>query len=99
MGYVEMPPDAMQPHDTWIIAFCPDTNSFFATNQRAYFWEAEEEFDTEDDAVYYFSNNTDYFIDIENEIMSQCVCGWKKVDSVYFENTNSLHFRWRNIEE
>lgn len=25
--YKEMPPDAMQPHDTWVIAFCPDTDS------------------------------------------------------------------------
>ena len=33
--YKEMPQDAMQPHDAWIIAFCPDSNSFFVTNQRA----------------------------------------------------------------
>ena len=25
----------------WIIAFCPDTNSFFVTNERHFFLEGE----------------------------------------------------------
>ena len=89
--YKEMPSDAMQPHDTWIIAFCPDTDSFFATNQRAFFWETEEEFNSEEDAIYYFDRQTDYFINVENEIMSRFVYGWRDVDSVYLENTGRYY--------
>jgi hypothetical protein len=29
---------------TWIIAYCLDTDSFFATNKRHFFWEYNDEF-------------------------------------------------------
>lgn len=35
--YKEMPLDAMQPHNTWIIAFCPDTDSFFCNKPESLF--------------------------------------------------------------
>ena len=43
---------------TWIIAYCLDTDSFFATNQRHFFWEYNDEFQCENDAVNYFRNHT-----------------------------------------
>lgn len=35
--YEEIPDDAMREHDTYVIAFCPDIDTFFVTNQRAFF--------------------------------------------------------------
>ena len=87
--YKEMPLDAMQPHDTWIIAFCPDTDSFFATNQRAFFWECEREFASEESAIIYFENNIDFFLRIDNEIMNKFI--GKTVDCVCLENTNKWY--------
>lgn len=31
-------------YSSWIIAYCLDTNSFFVTNQRHFFWEYDTEF-------------------------------------------------------
>lgn len=90
--YKEMPKDAMQPHDTWIIAFCPDTDSFFATNQRAFFWETEEEFETEEDAIHYFDKQRHYFTEIENKIMNHIVYGWKQSGKVFLENNNTWYY-------
>ena len=87
--YKEMPLDAMQPHNTWIIAFCPDTDSFFATNQRAYFWEYEKEFESEESAISYFENHIGFFIRIDNEIMNEFI--HKTVDCVWLENTNKWY--------
>lgn len=88
--YREAPADFMQPHDTWIIAFCPDTDSFFATNQRAFFWETEEEFNTEQDAIYYFERHIKYFVDIENDFMCRIVYNWNS-NKVYLENTDKWY--------
>ena len=43
--------------DTYILAFCPDTDSWFATNQRNFFLEYPKEFASEKDAVDYFVTN------------------------------------------
>ena len=92
--YKEMPPDAMQPHDTWIIAFCPDTDLFFVTNQRAFYWESEEEFESEETGIHYFEHHVQYFIDIENELMAPILpilYGRKTVDKIFLENTNKWY--------
>ena len=91
--YKEMSPDAMQPHDTWIIAFCPDTDSFFATNQRAFFWEFDKEFESEEAAIDYFDRFATYFVETEDAIMSHAVYGWEDVDESYLENTKKLYHR------
>ena len=91
MTYEEMPSNASIPHNTWIIAFCPDSDSFFATNKRAFFWETEEEFNTEADAINYFEKQINYFLDVKNEIMSNIILGWKTSDKVYMENTHKWY--------
>lgn len=77
--YREMSPDAMQPHNTWIIAFCPDATSFFVTDQRAFYWEFEKEFDSEQDGVRYFEDNVQYFINVANEMIY--------TERIWLENT------------
>ena len=75
-------------YPTWIIGFCPDTNSFFATNERYFFWESEEEFDSEESAINYFKEQTQHFIDINNLIMSKCYRNDFVTKKVWLDNTN-----------
>ena len=53
-------------YPTWIVAFCPDTNSFFVTNERHFFWESEEEFDSEEAGINYFENHIQRFLTVAN---------------------------------
>ena len=70
-------------YPTWIIAFCPDTNSFFVTNQRHFFWESEKEFSSENDGINYFERNISCFIDIANKIIY--------TEKVWLENTSKWY--------
>ena len=79
----EMPSDAMQSHNTWIIAFCPDINSFFVTDQRAFYWEFEKEFGSEQDGVNYFEDNVQYFINVANKMIY--------TERVWLENTQNWY--------
>ena len=55
-------------YPTWIIAYCLDSNSFFATNERYFFWEHEREFECENDAVNYFREHLEEFHEIRSEL-------------------------------
>ena len=93
--YRDMPDDATQPHDTWIIAFCPDTDSFFATNQRCFFWDTEDvgidPFSSEEAAISFFENHLKYFGSIERGIMEEMIMGGWIVDAIYLENTGKKY--------
>ena len=54
--------------DTFILAFCPDTDSWFATNQRFFFYEYPKEFPSEDLAIKFFKENPNIFLDLENKM-------------------------------
>lgn len=73
-------------YPTWIIAYCLDSNSFFATNERYFFWEHEREFECENDAVNYFREHLEEFYEIRNEILSS-TGGWSKNSDLFLENT------------
>ena len=73
-------------YSTWIIAYCLDSNSFFASNERYFFWEHEKEFECEDDAVNYFREHLEKFYKIRNEILSSAG-GWSKNSDLFLENT------------
>lgn len=90
--YREIEGDFNKEYPTWIIAFCPDTMTFFATNQRAFFWETREEFDSEDEAVEYFVNNLPEFANIQDIIMDGMFAGYKAVGhDVFLENTEKFY--------
>ena len=56
--------------DTWILAFCPDTLDWFATNERFFFYEYNKEFNSEqEEAIDYFLDNALEFYKIEEQIM------------------------------
>ena len=59
MGHVNIPEeyDFNTEFSTWIIAYCVDTNSWFCTNKRFFYYEYPYEFQCENDAVNYFINH------------------------------------------
>ena len=73
-------------YSSWIITYCLDTNSFFVTNQRHFFWEYDTEFLRERDAIDYFRSHIDEFIRIRKDILSNSG-GWKPNSDMFLENT------------
>lgn len=73
-------------YPTWIIAYCLDTNSFFVTNQRHFFWEYDGEFKCEDDAIKYFRSHLEELGKKRNEILNS-TGGWNTNSDLYLENT------------
>ena len=67
--------------ETWIIAYCLDTDSWFCTNERFFFYEYEKEFETENEGINYFENNIQEFIKINNMIRKSTS------NSVFLDNT------------
>lgn len=66
---------------TWIIAYCPDIDSWFCTNKRFFYYEYPDEFQCENDAINYFKNHISEFIELNKELYP------KKTDRVFLENT------------
>jgi len=93
--YKEMSKDAFKHHDKWIIAFCPDTDSFFATDDRCYYWDTEGklEFNSEIEAINYFESHLEYFLNINNELMQDFFYGniFKNNNIIIFENTGEKY--------
>ena len=69
---------------TWIIAYCPDTDSWFCTNQRFFYYEHPKEFKSEKDAIEYFKAHIPEFIKLSNEMYPLART------SVFLENTREL---------
>ena len=53
---------------TYILAFCPDLDSWFVTNQRFFYYEYPMDFSNEKAAIDYFKRNPDVFLKIEESI-------------------------------
>lgn len=88
MGYVKLSDDKTfsKVYPSWIIAYCVDTDSFFCTDQRYFFWEHNKEFPKESDAVQYFRNHISEFRKVRDKI-AQSYGGIKKDDPIFLENT------------
>lgn len=54
--------------DTYILAFCPDTDSWFVTNERFFYYEYPMDFPNEVAAVEYFCCNPDVFLKLEKDM-------------------------------
>ena len=72
--------------DTWILGYCPDTNDWFATNQRYFYYEYDKEFESEEMAIKYFQDNTSEFIDIRQNII-KTTGGMSEDTPIYLYNT------------
>lgn len=60
--------DFSSTFDTYILGYCPDTLSWFATNQRFFYYEYPREFKTKEEAEEYFRENANEFYKIETDI-------------------------------
>lgn len=88
--YVEIPKDYNfnTAFDTYILAFCPDTDSWFATNQRFFYYEYRKEFESESEAIEYFKNNPNVFLEQEERMNVYRPSFYD--GGVYLDNTNEL---------
>ena len=73
---------------TYILAFCPDTDSWFATNQRFFFYEYPMDFPNEETAIEYFKRNPGVFYTLEKEMDIYRPSFYN--DGVWLENTKEL---------
>ena len=80
--------DFCSEFDTWILAFCPDSDSWFATNRRFFFYEYPMEFPNEQAAIDYFKHNPNEFLDLENNIGVYRPCFNKC--GIWLDNTKEL---------
>ena len=53
---------------TYILAFCPDSDSWFATNQRFFYYEYPMDFPNERAAIEYFRRHPDLFLKLEESM-------------------------------
>lgn len=84
MAYRSVPEgyDFSTEFPTWIIAYCPDTDTWFCTNNRFFYYEYPDEFQCENDAVNYFTTHIDEFIELHRKMTP-----WKiNNDVVFLEN-------------
>lgn len=73
---------------TYILGFCPDTNSWFATNQRFFFYEYSMDFPNEETAIEYFKRNPEVFYNLEKEMSIYHPSFYD--GGVWLENTKEL---------
>ena len=87
MSYVTIPEgyDFRTEFPTWIIAYCVDTNSWFCTNQRFFYYEYPDEFQCEIDALRYFENHVEEFVELTREMHPN------KTNNVFLENTKKWY--------
>lgn len=90
MCYEELPEgmDFSTEFGTFILAFCPDTDSWFATNKRFFYYEYSKEFPDEESAVEFFRNNPELFY--EKEAQMQVYKPSFYLGKVRLENTDEL---------
>ncbi len=74
--------------ETYILAFCPDTDSWFATNERFFYYEYPKEFEDEKSAIDFFSKNPKIFLDLEKEMDVYRPSFFK--GGVWLDNTDEL---------
>ena len=88
--YVEIPDgyDFNTEFDTYIIAFCPDTDSWFVTNKRFFYYEYDKEFETEEDGIKFFKENPKIFYN--EEIRMDVYRPSFRKNGVWLDNTSSL---------
>lgn len=88
--YEEVPKgfDFNSEFDTYIIALCPDTDSWFVTNKRFFYYEYPMEFISEEAGIAYFKNNPVIFLELEKNMDVYRPAFYQ--DGVYLENIKEL---------
>lgn len=88
--YEELPDckDFEYEFDTWILAFCPDTASWFATNKRFFFYEYPTEFPDENSAIAFFYENSEIFLELVKDMKTYYPSFYE--GGVFLENMKEL---------
>lgn len=89
--YLEVDEPFNTKYPTWIVAYCPDEDSFFVTNERHFFWESEEEFDSEEEAIDYVENHVGYFVELSKEIQGRMRSDRTIMNRIWLENTRKFY--------
>lgn len=95
MGWISLTSEEFnKEYDTYIIAYCLDTDEFFVTNQRYWWWQYQKEFLNEQDGINYFENHLDEFFQIANELR-KCSGFYSslKDKDLFLNNTNRFYGR------
>ena len=80
MGYIEVNEPFNTEYDTYVIGYCVDTNEWFITNERHWFFQFDEEFETYEGAYQWFVDNIRIISDKQVEILTSC--GQKPIKQV-----------------
>ena len=86
---IEIPEPINTKYQTWIIAYCLYSDSFFVTNERHFFLQSSKGFESEEAGIEYFETHIAKLGNIRNEIMMHL--GQKITDYVLLENTNKKY--------
>lgn len=70
---------------TWILAYCVDTNSWFCTNKRFFYYEYPVEFGSENEGIEYFKEHVTEFFKLSQEMHP------KKIGSMFLENVIKVY--------
>lgn len=87
--YVEIEHDFNKKFDTYIIAYCPDVDDFFVTNERAFYWEYDKEFPSEESAIDYFKKHLKEFLYVRNKMLSEFFYNYTPDNQIYLHNINT----------
>lgn len=87
MPYNKVPEgyDFSTEFDIYVIAYCIDSNTWFVTNQRFWYFQFDNEFQTEKEGIEFFESNLSMIFKKQKEL-----CFWKDKD-IYLENTSKLY--------
>ena len=61
------------------------------TNERHFFWESEEEFDSEEEAIDYVENHVGYFVELSKEIQGRMRSDRTIMNRIWLENTRKFY--------
>ena len=88
--YIEINENFSTKYQTYVIAFCPDTDCFYISNER-YFWqEFEKEFSSNKEAMEYIKFNREYFINKRNEFAEVCGGLIKNIQTIFINDGSGL---------
>ena len=69
---------------TYVIAYCPDIDSWFISDERHYYFQFDNEFNTFNEARDYFNINKEVILKQTNKIRKQC--GQKQKEILYLDD-------------
>lgn len=75
---------------TYVIAFCPDTDEWYVSRQRFWFYEYPKEFSTYGKAIHYFEDNLDEFFKLRDS-MSDAL-------PFYHDHENEMYLQYCSSE-